>query len=103
MTEKKVELENELKRIKVFVSKRENHETQEQFFVYKALTKQGKIDLRFTKDVKDEEKPTKTCYLFVEPSHVNVNQKFEFAVMWIDKIHHCEDIEFKQNISDYLD
>lgn len=103
MTEEKVELENELKKIKVFVSKRENHETQEQFLVFKALTKQGKIDLRFTKDVKDEEKPTKTCYLFVEPSNVNVNQKFEYPVMWISKIDHCEEIAFSQNINDYLD
>ena len=103
MAEKKVDLENELKKIKVFVSERENHETQTKFRVFKALTKQGKIDLRFTKDVDDKSKPTKTCYLFVKPEHVNVNQKFEFAVMWIDEIDHLEDIEFKQNINDYLD
>ena len=101
--EPKVEMEKELKKIKVYVSERENHETQEKFKVYKALTKQGKIDLRFTKDVAEETKPTKTCNLFVEPSHVNVNQKFEYPVMWIDKIDHCEEIEFKQNLNDYLD
>lgn len=105
MVDKKEELklENEMKKIKVYVSERENHETQTKFRVYKALTKQGKIDLRFTKDVDDKSKPTKTCYLFVEPSHVNVNQKFEYPIMWVDKIDHCEEIEFKQNLADYLD
>lgn len=95
--------ENELKKIKVYVSSRENHETKEVFDVYKAVTKQGKIDLKFTKDVKSEELPKKTCYVYVEIENVNVNQKFEYPVMWISKIHHIEEIEFKQNINDYLD
>ena len=92
-----------MKKIKVYVSKRVNHETNEEFAVFKALTKQGKIDLRFTKDVAEETKPTKVCNMFVEDCNVNVNQKFEFPVMWISKIDHLEDIEFNQNINDYLD
>ena len=101
--EEKVEMENELKKIKVYVSERTNHETGEKFKVYKALTKQGKIDVRFTKDVDEKSKPQKTCWLFVEENHVNVNQKFEFPIMWIDKIDHLEDIAFEQNLKDYLD
>lgn len=97
-------MENEnLKKIKVYVSERVNHETNETFKVFKALTKQGKIDLRFTKDVKEETKPTKTCYMFVSLENVNVNQKFEFPIMWVSAIDHLEEIEFNQNISDYLD
>ena len=92
-----------MKKIKVYVSKRVNHETNESFNVYKALTKQGKIDLRFTKEVVEETKPTKVCYMFVEDENVNINQKFEYPVMWVSKIDHLEDIEFNQNIDDYLD
>jgi len=107
MKEQKQEVQVEeiknLKKIKVYVSERENHETQEKFNVYKALTKQGKIDLRFTQNVLEETKPLKTCWLFVEEKNVNVNQKFEYPVMWIDKIDHLEKIEFSQNLSDYLD
>lgn len=92
-----------MKKIKVYVSKRQNHETNEEFKVYKALTKQGKIDLRFTKDVAEETKPDHTCFLNVLEENVNINQKFEYPVMWISKIESLEEIEFKQNIDDYLD
>lgn len=93
----------EVKKIKVYVSERENHETGEKFNVYKALTKQGKIDLKFTKDVEKEKLPVHTCWLFAKETKINVNQKFEYAVMWISEIDHLEEIEFKQNIKDYLD
>ena len=96
-------MEENLKKIKVFVSTRENHETHEKFNVYKALTKQGKIDLKFRKEVEVEKLPQHTCYLFADVNDINVNQKFEYPVMWISKIHHLEEIEFNQNIDDYID
>ena len=98
-----MEEKNSTKRFKVYVSKRTNNETNEEFNAYKALTKQGKIDLRFTKDVKEEDRPTKTCYLLVSEENVNVNQKFEYPIMWVSKIDEIEEIEFNQNINDYLD
>ena len=96
-------MDENLKKIKVYVSSRENHETHEKFNVYKALTKQGKIDLKFTKTVEQDKLPQHTCYLFASEKDINVNQKFEYPVMWVSAIHHLEEIEFNQNINDYLD
>ena len=96
-----------LVKVKIFVSQvsKKNLEEgkTETFTAYKAMTKQGKIDLRFTKDVAEKDRPTKSCYIFVPEENVNVNQKYEFPVMWVSKIDHTEDIEFKQNLKDYLD
>lgn len=93
----------ELKKVKVYVSERENHETHEKFNVYKALTKQGKIDLKFRKEVPAEKLPKHTCYLFAKETDISVNQKYEYPVMWIADVDHLEEIEFNQNIKDYLD
>ena len=92
-----------MRHFKVYVEERTNKETGEKFKTYKALTKQGKIDLRFTKEVAEESKPSRVCELFVEDNFVNINQKFEFPVMWVSKIDHLEDITFVQNINEYLD
>lgn len=100
-------MEKELKKIKIFVSqvtkKNLEKEENETFTAYKAMTKQGKIDLRFTKDVAEKDRPTKSCYIYVPVENVNVNQKREFPVMWISKIDHTEEIKFEQNLKDYLD
>ena len=64
-----------MKKIKVYVSERVNHETNEKFKVFKALTKQGKIDLRFTKDVAEETKPTKVCNTFCQTPDCQVQAK----------------------------
>ena len=93
----------ELKRIKVYVSERENHENHEKFNVYKALTKQGKIDLKFRKEVDKEKLPTHTCFVCVKETDISINQKYEYPVMWIADIDHLEEIEFIQNIKDYID
>lgn len=97
----------ELKKIKIFVSqvsKRNLEEGKEETFTaYKVITKQGKIDLRFTKDVAEKDRPTKSCYVYVPVDCLNVNQKYEFPVMWVSKIDHTEEINFKQNLSEYLD
>lgn len=99
-----MEKENEnLKKIKVYVSRRKNNETGEEFNVYKALTKQGKIDLKFRKEISVEQLPTHTCYILVDVNNLNVNQKFEYPVMWVSKIEAIEEIEFNQNVSDYID
>lgn len=104
LEKEKIELEQEeTKRFKVFVNTRKNNETGEDFNVYKALTKQGKIDLKFTKDVDKEKLPTHTCFLKVKKSHVNINQKFEYPVMWVSEIDSLEEIQFTQNVDDYLD
>lgn len=93
----------EEKKIKVYVKQMTNKETGEKFNSYKAVTKQGKIDLRFTQDVKEEQRPTELSYIFVPVSKVNVNQKSEFPVMWVSEITKIEPVDFKQNINDYLD
>jgi len=99
-----MEKENEnLKKIKVYVSRRKNNETGEEFNVYKALTKQGKIDLKFRKEIPVEQLPIHTCYILVDVNNLNVNQKFEYPVMWVSKIEAIEEIEFNQNVSDYID
>ena len=95
--------ERKLRKIKVYVTEHTNKETNEKFNAYKAVTKQGKIDLRFTQNVSEEEKPTKLSYIFVPEECVNVNQKTEFPIMWVSEIDHIEEVEFKQNINDYLD
>lgn len=89
------------KKIKVFVQKRVNHETKEEFNVYKALTKQGKVDLKFRKEV--ENLPTQTCYVVALEENISINQKFEYPVMWISKIERLEELKFEQNLEEYLD
>lgn len=73
---------------------------EESFLAYKAFTKRGWTDLKFTKDCKNI--PTKNSFIFVEKENVNVNRTGRFPVIWVKDIDHCEEIKFEQKVEDYF-
>ena len=87
--------------IEIDCTERVNKETGEKFFSYRALTKKGYIDLRFTKEV--VEKPTHACRIIVSESKINVNRRSKFPVAWVSEIKEVKEFEFKQNTSEYFE
>ena len=87
-------------RIDVIVRKLERKDGSGSFLTYKGFTKRGKLDLKFTKEVKDV--PTKNGYIYVESENVNVNRTGRFPVIWVKKIEKFEEINFTQKIEDYF-
>ena len=90
-----------MREIEIDCTERINKETGEKFLSYRALSKKGYIDLRFTKDV--ENKPTHACKIIVEDDKVNVNRKSKFPVCWVSAIKEIKEFEFTQNVADYFD
>lgn len=82
-------------------TERVNKETGEKFLSYRALSKKGYIDLRFTRDVKDL--PNHACKIVVSETKINVNRKSKFPVVWVSEIAEVKEFEFKQNTADYFD
>lgn len=95
--------EKNLIKIEVSVKELEKKETKEKFLVYKGLTKKGWYDLKFTKDVKEELRPTKYSYIYVDKSAVNINRTQRFPVIWISAIEKFEEVEFTRKTEDYFD
>lgn len=91
----------ELLEIEIDCTERVNKETGEKFLSYRALSKKGYIDLRFTKDVK--KLPTHACKLIVPKDKINVNRKSKFPVAWVSEIKEVKEFEFKQNTSEYFE
>lgn len=73
---------------------------EESFLAYKAFTKKGWMDLRFTKEV--ENAPTKNCFIYVEKENLNVNKTGRFPIVWVKKIEKIEEITFTQKVEDYF-
>lgn len=71
------------------------------FFAYKGLTKKGWFDLKFTKEVK--EIPTKSCVIYVDDEHANINFNGAFPVIWVSQVLKIEEYQNKLNTSDYFD
>lgn len=91
----------ELLEIEIDCTERVNKETGENFLSYRALSKKGYIDLRFTRDVK--ELPTHACKIVVSKDKINVNRKSKFPVAWVSEIKQIKEFEFKQNTSEYFE
>ena len=91
----------ELLEIEIDCSERVNKETGDKFLSYRALSKKGYIDLRFTKDV--ENRPTHACKIVVAKDKINVNRKSKFPVAWVSEIKEVKEFEFKQNTSEYFE
>ena len=92
---------DELLEIEIDCTERVNKETGDKFLSYRALSKKGYIDLRFTKDV--ENKPTHACKIIVASDKINVNRKSKFPVAWVSEIKEIKEFEFKQNTSEYFE
>lgn len=95
--------EKKVYQFKVLVETRTNTETNETKNIYNAITKKGKVKVFFTKDVKEEEKPIKTCLMTVLAENLNISEKYEFPTLWVSKIEKLEEIEFKNKLEEYLD
>lgn len=95
--------QKEFLEIEIDVQERTNHETGEKFLSFKGLSKKGYIDLKFTRDVKDEEKPNHSCIIVVPVDKINVNRKSKFPVAWVSQIKEVKEFEFKQNTSEYFE
>ena len=87
--------------IEIDCTERVNKETGEKFLSYKALSKKGYIDLKFTKDVKNV--PQKACIIIVPVNKINVNRKSKFPVVWVSEISEVKEFEFKQNTAEYFE
>ena len=87
------------------VTEKENHETKEKFFCYRAFTKMNVWEtLKFTVDVPEEEKPTKSGLLKVKVGKINRNTKGRFPVIWVSEIFEYKEYSAKeQDLSKYFD
>ena len=76
-----------------------------EFIAFKAFTKKGKMDLKFTQDCKNV--PTKSCYIYLDVNDkeaFNVNRKFKFPVIWVNKIVKIEEFPDRtQKLEDLFD
>lgn len=61
----------------------------ETFTAFKAFTKQGKIDLRFTKTC--ELVPTNSCFIHVLEENMNVNEKGRYPILYVTKVESIEE------------
>ena len=101
MEEKKVE--QKFHEFEVKVLERENKETKEKFNVYQALTKKGNwIDLKFTQNVAEEDRPLNNCLIVVADDHISVDRKRKYPVCWVSKIEQIKEFDTKQDVSDYF-
>lgn len=96
-------MENQVNEVRLEISVREftKKETGEKFLGYKAFTKKGKYDLRFTKEV--ENLPTKSCIIFVPQDKVNLNRNGRYPTIWVSEILRIEDYSNKFKVEDYFD
>lgn len=93
-----------MKKFEIKVVERKKKETNETFLSYQALTKIGRwMDLKFTKDVKEETRPTHSCMLLVDDKKMSVDRTRKFPVVWISEIAGVEEFDRVQNVSDYFE
>ena len=80
-------MENEMYEFDLEVSKKLNKETNEEFLVFRALTKEnGWINLKFTRDVPVETLPQKSGKLKVRFGKINLNRQGRYPVFWVSEI-----------------
>lgn len=97
-------------KLEVIIRNKENHKTRTSFktFAVKVNPEQfGRkwIELRFTKDVSDGEKPLSHSYVYVEcdKAHIDYRNK-QFPVLWIRSVEKVEQIEHpKEDLSQYFE
>ena len=93
-----------MKTFEIKVVERKNKETQEQFLSYQALTKTGRwMDLKFTKEVPENSRPTHSCMISVEDEKISVDRTRKFPVCWVSEIKEIKEFDKVQNVSDYFD
>ena len=93
-----------MKTFEIKVIERKNHETEEIFNSYQALTKNGRwMDLRFTKDVKEELRPTHNCKISVEEGKISVDRTRKFPICWVSEIASIEEFDKVQDVSEYFE
>ncbi len=65
-----------------------------EFTSYKIIDNetQRKVDLRFTKAVKNL--PEKRCYIVVKKENINLDNRYEFPRYWVKQIEEIQDIVY---------
>lgn len=92
------------KEFEVKVISRKKKDSEETFNVYQALTKSGRwMDLKFTKDVPENERPVHGCRISVKAENMSVDRTLKFPVCWVSKIEAILEFDKKQDVSDYFD
>lgn len=93
-----------MKKFEIKVVERKKKETNETFLSYQALTKTGRwMDLRFTKEVKEETRPTHSCMILVDDKKLSVDRTRKFPVVWVSEIAGVEEFDKVQDVSEYFD
>ena len=86
-------------------TEKENKETKEKFFAYRAYSEKQKvwINLKFTRDVPQESLPTRNGKLFVKFGKINLNLHGKFPVFWVSEIEKFEEFTgTSQDLSKYF-
>lgn len=80
--------DNKIKQLVVSVIERENKETGEKFNTYKVSTAKGALyDLKFTKSVPEEIRPTVSSVLFANLEDIDFQEKNRsFPIVWVKGI-----------------
>lgn len=93
-----------MKTFEIKVVERRNKETNELFNSYQALTKTGRwMDLKFTKEVPENERPSHNCLISVEENCMSIDRTRKYPVCWVSKIAEIKEFDKVQNVSDYFD
>lgn len=74
----------ETKKIEILVEERKTKEGRV-FNIYKTFSKNGrKMDVKFTKDVKDL--PKEHCYVVVDVDNMNIDNSGRFPILWVKAV-----------------
>ena len=96
--------ENELI-ILVTVKEFENKNTKKKFNSYRTCIKDESgeknfVTVKFGNDV--ENKPTKSAYIYVSESNVNISEGGNETIMWVNKVNKIVEKKFDKDLSKYF-
>ena len=93
-----------MKEFEIKVIERKNKETGELFNSYQALTKTGRwMDLKFTKDVEENSRPTHSCKIVVKDENISVDRTRKYPICWVSAIEEIKEFDKHQDVSEYFE
>ena len=93
-----------MREFEVKVIERKTKETGEVFNSYQALTKTGRwMDLKFTKEVSENSRPTHSCKIVVEDEKISVDRTRKFPICWVSAIKEIKEFDKHQDVSEYFE
>lgn len=97
-------------KLETIVRSKENHKTHAKFTTYAVKVDKVQfgrewLELRFTKDVPAEVKPTAYSLMFVEPDDIHIDRRnVDYPVVWIKAVKKIEALERpKEDLTQYFE